>query len=49
MPFTGDDDLEFAFEYRFSILNFTRYYAQANGQAESTNKIFMLNIQKMVV
>ena len=43
-PFTGDDVLEFAFEYGFSILNSTPYYAQANGQAESTNKILKLNI-----
>ena len=38
--------LEFAYEYEFSILNSTPYYAQANGQAESTNKVLKLNIQK---
>ena len=36
------------FEYGFTIVNLTPYYAQANGQAESTNKILKTNIQKMV-
>ncbi|KAK2986185.1 hypothetical protein RJ640_006220 [Escallonia rubra] len=36
--FTGGQIREFAKEYRFEIINYTPYYAQANGQAEATNK-----------
>ena len=47
-PFTSDDVFEFTFEYEFSMLDSTTYYAQANGQAKSTNKILKLYIRKMV-
>ena len=47
-PFTEGKLLEFAFEYGFSILNSTPYYAQENDQAESTNKILKLNFHRMV-
>jgi hypothetical protein len=39
MTFNGSRVLAFAQEYGIKILNFTPYYLQANGQAESTNKI----------
>ena len=33
-PFTKDKVLEVAYEYGFSIINSTPYYAQANCQVE---------------
>lgn len=38
----------FAQDYRIKILNLTPYYAQANGQAKSTNKIIKNNLRKVV-
>jgi hypothetical protein len=32
----------------FALVNSTPCYARANGQAESTNKILKLNIQKTI-
>ncbi|MBE2321401.1 transposase family protein, partial [Solirubrobacter sp. CPCC 204708] len=46
--FTGSEIKAFSNEYGFEIIHSTPYYAQANGQAESTNKILKLNIEKMV-
>ena len=40
--------LAFAQEYGIKILNSTPYYAQANGQVESTNKIIKSNLRKVV-
>ncbi len=40
--------LAFAQEYGIKILNSTPYYAQANGQAESTNKIIKANLRKVI-
>ena len=40
--------LAFAQEYGIKILNSTPYYAQANGQAESTSKIIKANLRKVV-
>lgn len=37
--FNGSLVREFADEYDIKILNSTPYYAHANGQAESTNKL----------
>ena len=48
MDFNGSRVLAFAQEYGVKILNFTPYYAQANGQAEFTNKIIKANLRKVV-
>ena len=42
--FNGEQVQSFANEYGFEIVNSTPYYAQANGQAESTNKVIKNNI-----
>ena len=36
--FTSDEFEEFATRMRIKLLNFCLYYAQANGQAEASNK-----------
>ncbi len=38
----------FAQEHGIEILNSTPYFAQANGQAESTNKIIKNNLRKVI-
>ena len=48
MTFNGSRVLVFAQEYDIKILNSTPYYAQANGQAGSTNKIIKANLRKVV-
>ena len=48
MAFNGSRVLAFAQEYGIKILNSTPYYAQANGQAESTSKIIKANLRKVV-
>jgi hypothetical protein len=48
MAFNGSRVLAFAQEYGIKILNSTPYYAQANRQAESTNKIIKANLRKIV-
>ena len=48
MAFNGSRVLAFTQEYGIKILNSTPYYAQANGQAESTNKIIKANLRKVV-
>ena len=48
MAFNGSRVLAFAQEYGVKILNSTLCYAQANGQAESTNKIIKANLRKVV-
>ena len=37
---------DFAESYKIKILNSSPYYAQANGQAESSNKILIKLIKK---
>ena len=44
----GNETLAFADNRGIKILNSTPYYAQANGQAEATNKIVINIIEKMV-
>ena len=39
---------EFAESYKIKILNLSPYYAQANGQAESSNKILIKLIKKKI-
>lgn len=46
--FNGDEIKEFAKEYGIQVLNSLSYYAQANGQAKSTNKIIKNTLEKMV-
>ncbi len=48
MTFNGSRVLAFAQEYGIKILNSTPYNAQANGQAESTNKIIKTNLRKVI-
>ena len=48
IAFNGSRVLAFAQEYGIKILNSTPYYAQANGQAKSTNKIIKANLRKVV-
>ena len=37
----------FAESYKIKLLNSTPYYAQANGQAESSNKILIKLVKKI--
>ncbi|XP_050207365.1 uncharacterized protein LOC126656791 [Mercurialis annua] len=46
--FTGKEMQEFATDYGIKLLTSTPYYAQANGQAESSNKIIINIAQKML-
>ena len=46
--FNGTRVIAFTQEYGIRILNSTPYYAQANGQAEATNKIIKNNLRKIV-
>lgn len=46
--FTGDGIKQYAAEKGFKRIHSTPYYAQANGQAEATNKQIKANIQKMI-
>jgi transposase InsO family protein len=39
---------EFASSLRINLLNSSPYYAQANGQAEATNKILVRLIKKKI-
>lgn len=40
--------IDFATKYGFKLVHSASYHAQANGQAEVTNKCLILNIQKVV-
>lgn len=46
--FTWEEIKDFTHDYRFEIIHSNPYYAQANGQAESTNKLIKANIVRMV-
>ena len=46
--FIGSETLSFAESRGIKILNLTPYYAQANGQAEATNKTVINIIEKMI-
>ena len=46
--FISKDVREFAESYKIKILNSSPYYAQANGQAESSNKIFIKLVKKKI-
>ena len=48
LALNGSRVLAFAQDHGIKICNSTPYYAQANGQAESTNKIIKNNIRKVV-
>jgi IS30 family transposase len=48
MIFNGSRVLAFPQEYGIKILKSTPYYALANGQSESTNKIIKANLRKVV-
>ncbi|XP_058217034.1 uncharacterized protein LOC131327929 [Rhododendron vialii] len=46
--FNGREVIEYAQKYGIQILNSTPYYAQANGQVESTNKIIKNTLAKVI-
>jgi IS30 family transposase len=46
--FTSSEFREFAESMGIKLLNFSPYYAQANGQAEASNKIMIKIIQKKI-
>jgi transposase InsO family protein len=46
--FTLGQVREFANSYKIKLLNSSPYYAQANGQAESSNKILIKLIKKKI-
>ncbi|XP_050216076.1 uncharacterized protein LOC126667151 [Mercurialis annua] len=46
--FTGGDISWWASQMKIKMLHSTPYYAQANGQAEATNKAIKLIVQKMI-
>ncbi|XP_050211888.1 uncharacterized protein LOC126662045 [Mercurialis annua] len=46
--FTGGDISWWASQMKIKMLHLTPYYAQANGQAEATNKTIKLIVQKMI-
>ncbi|XP_050218777.1 uncharacterized protein LOC126669364 [Mercurialis annua] len=46
--FTGSDISWWASQMKIKMLHSTPYYAQANGQAEATNKAIKLIVQKMI-
>jgi hypothetical protein len=48
LALNGSRELAFAQDHGIKICNSTPYYAQENGQAESTNKIIKNNIRKVV-
>ena len=47
--FISKEVCEFAESYKIKLLNSFPYYAQANGQAESSNKILIKLIKKKIV
>ncbi|KAI5313408.1 hypothetical protein L3X38_042582 [Prunus dulcis] len=46
--FISGEMLDMAEAFKFKLLQFTPYYAQANGQAESSNKVIVNIIRKML-
>jgi hypothetical protein len=48
MTFVSKEVREFAEFYKIKLLNSSPYYAQANGQAESSNKILIKLINKKI-
>ncbi|XP_028053716.1 uncharacterized protein LOC114258060 [Camellia sinensis] len=46
--FNGDEIRGFAIEHGIQILNSSPYYAQANGQAEATNKIIKNTLKRVI-
>jgi len=46
--FISKEVCEFAKSYKIKILNSSPYYAPANGQAESSNKILIKLIKKKI-
>ena len=48
LSFISKEVREFAESYKIKILNSSPYYAQSNGQAESSNKILIKLIKKKI-
>ena len=46
--FTSDEFRDFAASMEIKLLNFSPYYAQANGQAEASNQIMIKLIKKKI-
>ena len=46
--FTGDEMTNFAKDYGIQLIRSTPFYAQANGQAEASNKVLINIMEKML-
>ena len=46
--FTGEEMRDFANDYNIKLLNSTPHHAQANGQAEASNKILIGILEKIL-
>ena len=46
--FISKEMREFAKSYKIKLLNSSQYYAQANGEAKSSNKFFIKLIKKKI-
>ena len=46
--FTGDEMTYFAKDYGIQLIRSTPFYAQANGQAEASNKVLITILEKML-
>ena len=46
--FTGDEMIYFAKDYGIQLIRSTPFYAQANGQVESSNKVLINILEKML-
>ena len=47
--FTGEEMNYFAVDYGIQLIRSTPFYAQANGQAKSFNKVLIGILEKMLV
>ena len=46
--FTGEEMNYFAMNYGIQLIRLTHFYAQANGQAEASNKVLIGILEKML-
>ena len=46
--FIGDEMTYFAKDYGIQLIRSTPFYAQANGQAEASNKVLINILEKML-
>ena len=45
--FTGEEMNYFSVDYGIQLIRSTLFYAQANGQAEASNKVLIGSLEKM--